>query len=94
MDRTAALIVAAGRGVRAGGTLPKQFVALGGVTVIARAVDAFAGMPVFVVVGEGQRELLDALLEHGARYVMIEGKDWEERFAQAVAAVERYIFRR
>jgi 2-C-methyl-D-erythritol 4-phosphate cytidylyltransferase/2-C-methyl-D-erythritol 2,4-cyclodiphosphate synthase len=63
MDRTAALIVAAGRGVRAGGALPKQFTMLGGVAVIARAVDAFAGMPVFVVIAEGQQEQLAAALD-------------------------------
>jgi 2-C-methyl-D-erythritol 4-phosphate cytidylyltransferase/2-C-methyl-D-erythritol 2,4-cyclodiphosphate synthase len=55
MDRTTALIVAAGRGVRAGGSVPKQFAMLAGVAVIARAVDAFAGMPVFVVIAEGQQ---------------------------------------
>ncbi|MBA3896267.1 MAG: bifunctional 2-C-methyl-D-erythritol 4-phosphate cytidylyltransferase/2-C-methyl-D-erythritol 2,4-cyclodiphosphate synthase [Sphingomonadaceae bacterium] len=58
----AALIVAAGKGERAGGEVPKQYALLGGVPVIARAVDAFAGMPVHVVIGEGQRAMLDAAL--------------------------------
>jgi len=41
---TAALIVAAGRGARAvsGGTAPKQYALLGGVTVLARSIAAFA----------------------------------------------------
>jgi 2-C-methyl-D-erythritol 4-phosphate cytidylyltransferase / 2-C-methyl-D-erythritol 2,4-cyclodiphosphate synthase len=39
--RIAAIIVAAGRGNRAGGTIPKQFVSLHGRTVLRRAVDAF-----------------------------------------------------
>jgi 2-C-methyl-D-erythritol 4-phosphate cytidylyltransferase / 2-C-methyl-D-erythritol 2,4-cyclodiphosphate synthase len=41
---TAALIVAAGRGARAvsGGTAPKQYGLLGGVTVLARSIAAFA----------------------------------------------------
>ncbi|MFM9976900.1 MAG: bifunctional 2-C-methyl-D-erythritol 4-phosphate cytidylyltransferase/2-C-methyl-D-erythritol 2,4-cyclodiphosphate synthase, partial [Sphingomonadaceae bacterium] len=35
---------------------------LAGVPIVARAVDAFAGFPVFVVIGEGQRAMLDAAL--------------------------------
>ncbi|CTQ34079.1 bifunctional 2-C-methyl-D-erythritol 4-phosphate cytidylyltransferase/2-C-methyl-D-erythritol 2,4-cyclodiphosphate synthase [Jannaschia rubra] len=45
-----ALIVAAGRGTRAGGGLPKQYRDLGGQTVLARAVAAFAGRVAEVVV--------------------------------------------
>ncbi len=37
----AALIVAAGRGSRFGGALPKQYARLGGRTVLARTLDAF-----------------------------------------------------
>ena len=37
----AALIVAAGRGSRFGGALPKQYARLGGHTVLARTLDAF-----------------------------------------------------
>ena len=37
--KTAALIVAAGRGMRAGGGLPKQYVPLGGVPVLRRTLD-------------------------------------------------------
>jgi 2-C-methyl-D-erythritol 4-phosphate cytidylyltransferase/2-C-methyl-D-erythritol 2,4-cyclodiphosphate synthase len=57
-----ALIVAAGRGERAGGDVPKQFALLGGAPVIARAVAAFDNLPVFVVVGEGQQDALAAAL--------------------------------
>jgi 2-C-methyl-D-erythritol 4-phosphate cytidylyltransferase/2-C-methyl-D-erythritol 2,4-cyclodiphosphate synthase len=60
--QTAALIVAAGKGLRIGGETPKQFRELGGVPVIARAVDAFAGMPVHIVIGEGQGDALGAAL--------------------------------
>lgn len=59
---TVALIVAAGRGERAGGDTPKQFARLAGVPVIVRAVDAFGDIPVFVVIGDGQRDLLDMAL--------------------------------
>jgi len=43
--RAAALIVAAGRGVRAGGEIPKQYMLLAGVPVIARTIRAFAAHP-------------------------------------------------
>ena len=45
MASTYALIVAAGRGVRFGGELPKQYLALGGSTVLRHAVAAFATHP-------------------------------------------------
>lgn len=59
---TAILIVAAGRGERAGGGVPKQFALLAGVPVIARAVDAFGDLPVFVVVADSQQAMLAAAL--------------------------------
>jgi 2-C-methyl-D-erythritol 4-phosphate cytidylyltransferase/2-C-methyl-D-erythritol 2,4-cyclodiphosphate synthase len=43
--QSAAIIVAAGRGLRAGGKIPKQYRALGGQAVLARAVAAFADHP-------------------------------------------------
>ena len=45
MASTYALIVAAGRGTRFGGALPKQYLPLGGMTVLRHAVAAFAGHP-------------------------------------------------
>jgi 2-C-methyl-D-erythritol 4-phosphate cytidylyltransferase / 2-C-methyl-D-erythritol 2,4-cyclodiphosphate synthase len=55
--RTAALIVAAGRSTRAGGPLPKQYLPLGGMSVLARSVNAFlASVPdglVQVVIAPG-----------------------------------------
>lgn len=52
MDRAAAtaLIVAAGRGTRAGGGLPKQWRDLAGQSVVARSVAAFAGAAEAVIV--------------------------------------------
>jgi len=41
---TAVIIVAAGRGARAGGDVPKQWQSLGGTTVLDRTIAAFAGM--------------------------------------------------
>ena len=44
-ERTAAIVVAAGRGLRAGGGGPKQYRAIGGQTVIFRAMEAFCTHP-------------------------------------------------
>src|SRR6201992_1475580 len=44
-QRTATIIVAAGRGLRAGSGGPKQYRTIGGRTVIARAMEAFCGHP-------------------------------------------------
>ena len=58
----AAIIVAAGQGVRAGGGVPKQFAALGGRPMIAHSLAALTGHPaisqVVVVIGEGQQATL------------------------------------
>src|SRR5580704_10856956 len=49
-DRTAAIVVAAGRGLRAGTGGPKQYREIGGQTVIYRAMEAFCRHPqVFAV---------------------------------------------
>lgn len=57
----AALIVAAGQGVRSGGGVPKQYRRIGGKAVLAHAVDALARHPaigsVQVVIGAGQEDL-------------------------------------
>jgi 2-C-methyl-D-erythritol 4-phosphate cytidylyltransferase/2-C-methyl-D-erythritol 2,4-cyclodiphosphate synthase len=49
-ERTAAIVVAAGRGLRAGAGGPKQYRSIGGQTVIFRAMEAFCSHPqVFAV---------------------------------------------
>src|SRR3982074_2257441 len=49
-ERTAAILVAAGRGLRAGSGGPKQYREIGGQTVIFRAMEAFCRHPdVFAV---------------------------------------------
>jgi 2-C-methyl-D-erythritol 4-phosphate cytidylyltransferase/2-C-methyl-D-erythritol 2,4-cyclodiphosphate synthase len=62
--RTAALIVAAGRGHRLGASLPKQYLGLAGVAVLRHAVERFARHPqiglVQVVVAEADLPLYDA----------------------------------
>ena len=63
---TTALIVAAGKGERLGGGLPKQYRMLGGKPVLRRAVEAMAAHPaiakVRVVIGAGQQELAETSL--------------------------------
>jgi 2-C-methyl-D-erythritol 4-phosphate cytidylyltransferase/2-C-methyl-D-erythritol 2,4-cyclodiphosphate synthase len=89
MDRTAALIVAAGRGVRVGGILPKQYVKLGDVTLIARAVDAFANMPVFIVIAEGQQELLEtALAGRVVAGIVTGGAERQDSVRAGLAAIQ------
>ena len=61
-----AVIVAAGKGVRAGGPSPKQYQPLAGVPVLARAINAFAGHGeiggVVVVLNPADRALFDAVV--------------------------------
>ncbi len=75
MTTTTAIIVAAGRGLRAGGEIPKQFQPLNGVTVLERSVAAFANNTdidqIILVVNPVDHDLLDkmdlrnATLVHG-----------------------------
>jgi 2-C-methyl-D-erythritol 4-phosphate cytidylyltransferase/2-C-methyl-D-erythritol 2,4-cyclodiphosphate synthase len=72
---TAALVVAAGRGVRAGGDVPKQYRMLGGRPMLAHAVGALAWHPrvdrITVVVAPGEAGRAgDALgpLAHGVQF--------------------------
>jgi 2-C-methyl-D-erythritol 4-phosphate cytidylyltransferase/2-C-methyl-D-erythritol 2,4-cyclodiphosphate synthase len=60
MDRTVALLVAAGSGSRAGGGLPKQYRRLAGKPLLVHALDGLerAGIgEIRVVIGEGQEAL-------------------------------------
>ncbi len=72
--RTAALIVAAGKGERAGGGMPKQYSRVGGKPVIAHSVEAFSAHDgiedIFVVIGEGQEDILfQCLMGYNYHYV-------------------------
>ena len=65
----AALIVAAGRGVRAGAALPKQYAPMGPVPVLGRTLALFANHPridhVLVVIGAGDKALYDGAVGGG-----------------------------
>lgn len=77
MSRIVAIIVAAGKGERAGGGLPKQFRMLGGKPVIAHAYDRLIAHPavtdVVMVVGADQREMAIAALGERQLLAMVEG---------------------
>ncbi|WP_420723976.1 bifunctional 2-C-methyl-D-erythritol 4-phosphate cytidylyltransferase/2-C-methyl-D-erythritol 2,4-cyclodiphosphate synthase [Hwanghaeella sp. LZ110] len=74
-----AVIVAAGQGLRVGGTIPKQYRPLAGVPVLRRTIDQFRTHPglgkIIVVIGEGQEALCaqslqglsDILLQQGGK---------------------------
>jgi 2-C-methyl-D-erythritol 4-phosphate cytidylyltransferase/2-C-methyl-D-erythritol 2,4-cyclodiphosphate synthase len=59
--QTAVIIVAAGRGTRMGGEVPKQWQMLAGKPVLAHAVAAFAGLPVTVVIHPEDRTRAEGL---------------------------------
>src|SRR3569833_3676831 len=59
----AVLIVAAGKGERAGTELPKQYERLAGKPMLRRTAEAFAGYPVQMVIGAGQEGLAARALD-------------------------------
>lgn len=92
--RAAALIVAAGRGIRAGGEIPKQYQPIAGKSVIARAVAAFLDHPrighVHLVISDDDRELaVDALGTLMARVTL--GRGGDSRQASVRAGLEQMV---
>ena len=59
--RTAVIIVAAGRGSRMGGAVPKQWQMLAGKPVLAHTIAAFRGMQVLLVIHPEDRDRAEAL---------------------------------
>lgn len=91
--KTVALIVAAGQGERAGGDTPKQYRRIGGKSVLAHAIDAFARHPsvgeVRVVIGDGQESEYRAAI--GARALpapIIGGAARRESVCAGLEAIE------
>jgi len=80
---TAAIIVAAGRGLRAGAGLPKQWRPLMGRPVVAHALTAFAGMARVLVIHPDDRALAESVAD-GA--LIVEGG--ATRAASVRAALE------
>ncbi len=87
--RTAALIVAAGAGIRAGGALPKQFAPIAGRPMIAHAYQAFATHPgideVIVVIADGAQVLLREAI--GDVRIVTGGPTRRDSVARGIAAV-------
>jgi 2-C-methyl-D-erythritol 4-phosphate cytidylyltransferase/2-C-methyl-D-erythritol 2,4-cyclodiphosphate synthase len=73
MPRIAVLIVAAGKGERAGRSGPKQYEPLAGQAMLKRTVEAFTGWPVQVVIGPGQDALYQAAMGPSAPAPIIGG---------------------
>jgi 2-C-methyl-D-erythritol 4-phosphate cytidylyltransferase / 2-C-methyl-D-erythritol 2,4-cyclodiphosphate synthase len=76
--RIAAILVAAGRGLRAGGDMPKQYRRLNGRSVIARSLSLFADHPridhVVSVINREDRGLYEAsIAELGRDVAVVEG---------------------
>lgn len=67
MTANAFLIVAAGRGLRVGGDVPKQYVDLGGKVLLRHTIERILALPetscVLVVIGNGDDELYRAATE-------------------------------
>jgi 2-C-methyl-D-erythritol 4-phosphate cytidylyltransferase/2-C-methyl-D-erythritol 2,4-cyclodiphosphate synthase len=77
MSKIAALIVAAGQGLRTGGAVPKQFQPLLGEPVLRRSVNAFAQLPeitwIQVVVPAAHAKRCEAALEGITQLPFVEG---------------------
>ena len=88
--RIVAIIVAAGTGVRAGGSVPKQFAPIAGRPMVAYSYDAFSAHPAIaeaiVIIGEGQQALAAASLGSSVRTV-IGGATRRESVANGLAAI-------
>lgn len=89
-----ALIVAAGKGERAGGDRPKQFRRIGGGTVIGHAIDRLAAHPAIctirAVIGEGQEALYaEAIGERVVEKAVIGGATRRESVRQGLEAIAR-----
>lgn len=89
----AAIIVAAGRGTRAGGDIPKQYQLLAGKSVLEHTVGRFAGLAsvdqIILVVGANDRALIDdGLTFGGATVTLVDGGETRAASVQAgLAAV-------
>lgn len=87
-----ALIVAGGNGTRAGGDIPKQYRRIAGTAVISRAFDALSLHPgidaVFLVIGEGQEDLLaNALGDRAPAQIACGGATRRESVAAGLEAI-------
>ncbi len=93
--RNVAVILAGGKGSRTGSETPKQFLTVGGKTIIEYAISAFENHPLIdetaVVVSEEYRDLMAEILKKGGykkvKRLLTGG---EERYHSSLAAVKAY----
>lgn len=89
--KTVAVIVAAGGGTRAGRNLPKQYVPVAGLPMIAHSVNAFSVHPaitdVIVVIGAGQEAMLAAAV--GDVRFVTGGATRRESVSNGLSAIEQ-----
>lgn len=88
----AAIIVAAGKGERAGASLPKQFVTVGGKALLAHAVSALALHPridsLVVVVADGQVDMAQQVLkDQTVDAIVIGGAERQQSVAAGMATI-------
>jgi len=86
-----AIIVAAGKGERVGGPVPKQYALVGGKSLLAHAVTAFSSHQsidqIIIVIGEGQSDLArEALAEVSGHRVITGGAERQDSVAAGIAA--------
>ncbi len=90
MTAIAFLIVAAGRGVRIGGDVPKQYVDLGGKALLRHTIQRVLAFPetscVLTVIGNGDDELYGAAVEGMDRDRLLEPVTGGDTRAQSVRA--------
>lgn len=95
----AAIIVAAGKGERAGGGISKQFARIGDKALVAHAFDALAAHPaidaIAVVIGEGQHAMLEHALAGRSPFSVVIGGAERQHSVQnglnAVAGFEKVL---
>lgn len=93
MTRIDAIVLSAGRGLRLGGAVPKQYLELGGRTVVARALDTVLGHPavrrVILVHGADDEEALAAAIGPRIERVrtVVGGETRQASVAAALAAL-------
>ena len=73
-DHTVAIIVAAGRGTRAGGDLPKQWQMLNGQPVLAHTLAAFAGLPRVLVIHPDDRARAEGRTRGLIKVMVVKGR--------------------
>jgi 2-C-methyl-D-erythritol 4-phosphate cytidylyltransferase / 2-C-methyl-D-erythritol 2,4-cyclodiphosphate synthase len=90
--KTAALIVAAGKGERAGGGVPKQFQLLAGKPLIAHSVATFAAHPaidaVYIVIADGQQSQLNDSLKGQSYNLVLGGTERQDSVFAGLQAIQ------